>query len=329
MNARGAPVLRQPLLRQTGAWWRHRATWASVRAALLLGLGIASDCAVAAAGEGGGTGRIETLADIEYARPGGRALRVDLHRNLAARPSPVLVHVHGGGWSRGARPSRKAFASALAMGFSVVAVEYRLAGEAHAPAAVRDVRCALAWVGRHAARYGLDASRIVVEGVSAGAHLALLAVLAGDDAEFDAGCGPVPPVAVLVDRFGIADVRAWRPASGAVARWIGPRADAADYAARLSPIRYLHRAMPPLFIVHGDADPVVPFAQSRRLHDAVRALGVPVALQVVAGGGHGGFTNAQAAAIDAALCLFLRGHGVPACGGRPARSPDPGKGGDP
>ncbi|MEZ0469878.1 alpha/beta hydrolase fold domain-containing protein [Luteimonas salinilitoris] len=329
MSVRGAPALRQPLLRQAGARWRRRAAWAASYVALLLGSGIAPGRAAMPAGEGHGIGRIEMLADIEYARPGGRALHVDLHRNLVARPSPVLVHVHGGGWSRGARPPREAFAWAYAMGFSVVAVEYRLAGEAHAPAAVRDVRCALAWVGRHAARHGLDASRIVVEGVSAGAHLALLAVLAGDDAEFDAGCGPVPPVAVLVDRAGIADVQAWRPASGAVARWIGPRADAVDYAARLSPIRYLHRAMPPLFIVHGDADPVVPFAQSRRLHDAVRALGVPVALHVVAGGRHGGFTDAQAAAIDAALCLFLRGHGVPACDGRPARSPDPGKGGDP
>lgn len=311
-----------------------RGALAARAAAVLLAMSLTTAPAEASGRNTGRHGDGLSSKDVVYEVAGGRALRVGIHRNLAVLPSPVLVHVHGGGWSRGTRPPRAAFAAAMAMGFSVVTVEYRLATEAKAPAAVLDVRCALAWIGRHAGDHGFNASRIVVEGESAGAHLALLAVLAGDAAGFDADCGPLPRVAALVDRFGIVDLQAWHPPSGAVERWLGPRADFEDYTARLSPLRYVGRDMPPLFIVHGDADKVVPISQSRGLYDAVRALGVPVAFHVVPGGGHGRFTEEQKASIDAGLCLFLHENGVLLRSvfprnGRPARSPDPCKGGDP
>ena len=66
----------------------------------------------------------------------------------------------------------------LAMGFAVVNVDYRLAQVAPAPAAVEDGRCALRWVFRHAQQYSLDPERIVVGGMSAGGHLALLTAMA-------------------------------------------------------------------------------------------------------------------------------------------------------
>lgn len=255
---------------------------------------------------------IETRADVVYQTLESRALHVDVHRLRATRPTPVWVYVHGGGWSRGQRPAAEAFSAAYAMGYSVVTVEYRLADEASAPAAVQDVRCALAWVQRAGADYGLDSQRVVVEGGSAGAHLALLAVAAADDPDFDVGCGALPHVLAVVDRFGITDVAAWHPPSGAVQRWLGARADDTTWKRQLSPVSRLHAGMPPIFIVHGDADPVVPIAQSRQLLAAATALGIPAQLKVVAGGKHGGFDVAQEARIANALRIFLRSHGAPA-----------------
>ncbi|GAB3064678.1 hypothetical protein GCM10027214_33680 [Stenotrophomonas tumulicola] len=265
---------------------------------------------------------IKSRVDVRYHVVAGRALHLDVHRLQSSRPTPVLVFVHGGGWSRGARPPRASFEAAFAMGFSVVAVEYRLADEAPAPAAVRDVRCALAWVGREAATLGFDRRHIVVEGASAGGHLVLLAVAARDDPEFDAGCGRMPAIAAVVDRYGITDLAAWHPASGAVDRWLGPHAGDARYLRQLSPLARLDSRMPPLFIVHGDADRVVPLAQSQALFAAATALGVPVTLHVVTGGGHGAFDADATARLDVALRTFLRAQHVPVLDGSPAPLPD-------
>lgn len=265
---------------------------------------------------------VESRVDVPYQVVDGRTLHVDVHRLVSPRPTPVRVFVHGGGWSRGARPPRDSFAAAFAMGFSVVAVEYRLADEAPAPAAVRDVRCALAWVGREAGAMGFDRAHIVAEGASAGGHLALLAVAAQDDPAFDAGCGPVPPIAAVIDLYGIADLASWHPPSGAVERRLGPHAGDAGYLRRLSPLTRLHARMPPLFIAHGDADPVVPLSQSRALFAAATALGVPVWLHVVHGGKHGGFDAEATTRLDAALRTFLRAQNVPVLDGSPALPPD-------
>ena len=284
--------------------------WAIVAA--LCACAIAASPGAACAHEPVSQNSVQTLADLDYQVVGERSLHVDLHRLQATTPTPVWVYVHGGGWSRGARPTKQAFAAAFAMGYSVVAIEYRLAAEAPAPAAVQDVRCALAWVARHGAAHGLDTTHVVVEGGSAGGHLALLAIAAADDPAFDAGCGPLPRITAIVDRFGITDVANWHPPSGAVERWLGARAGDAAWMRQLSPLARLHADMPPLFIVHGEADPVVPIEQSRQLLAAAQALGIPAQLHVVPGGKHGGFDPHEEARIMVALRAFLLAQGAPA-----------------
>ena len=251
------------------------------------------------------------LRDLVYAMREGQPLGLDLYRAGGSRPGPVLVHVHGGGWSRGARPpSSGMFTTWLANGISVVAIDYRLSGQAHAPAAVQDVRCALAWIRTNARHYGLDQRRIVLQGVSAGGHLALLAAFAPAHAGFDApGCAPTPVAAVL-DYYGIADLTTWHPSSRAVQRWIGPRVDSQAYAWELSPQRHVRTGLPPVFIAHGDEDQTVPLAQSQRLLSALQREGVAASLQTVPGGRHGNFSAAQTAEVDAAALLFLRRQGV-------------------
>ncbi len=134
--------------------------------------------------------------------PGTMDLHLDVYQVPSAKPTPVVVQVHGGGWIRGDRPnSYRSFAGLLAAGISVVTVEYRNAKDAPAPAAIEDTRCAMAWVKANAAKYNFDPTRVILYGGSAGGHLALMGGYA--PASFNpAGCTDQPHVAAVLDFYG-------------------------------------------------------------------------------------------------------------------------------
>ncbi|MCU0794915.1 MAG: alpha/beta hydrolase [Akkermansiaceae bacterium] len=125
----------------------------------------------------------DVVRDLPYVRDAGPLQKLDVHR--PALPSgkrlPVVVAIHGGGWKAGdkADPS---FIDPLATwfgnrGFLVVSLNYRLSPAVRHPGHVRDVRAALAWIGKNIPRYGGDPAQIYLAGHSAGAHLAALAAV--------------------------------------------------------------------------------------------------------------------------------------------------------
>ena len=84
-------------------------------------------------------------------------LHIDVYQVPSSKPTPVILQIHGGGWIRGDRPtSDRSFGPFMAAGMSVVTVEYRNAKDAPAPAAIQDVRCAMAWVKRRRSRPSLS-----------------------------------------------------------------------------------------------------------------------------------------------------------------------------
>ncbi|MFT3997149.1 MAG: alpha/beta hydrolase [Asticcacaulis sp.] len=238
---------------------------------------------------------------------------VDVFVNPSAtadKPAPVLVYFHGGAWARGERPkAASSFGSFIKMGFSVVSVDYRLTAQATAPAAVTDALCALSWTKANAARYHFDASRIVAYGTSAGGHLALMAGLLPSSTHLaDAACGPLPKTAAILDYYGPTDlvpgVTAPKPWASLL-NWIGPVKDPAALAKEMSPMTYVQKGAPPVFIVHGTDDPTVPYAQSTLLHEALTSASVPTQFHTVQGGVHGKFSNEDKARINADLKAFL------------------------
>jgi acetyl esterase/lipase len=140
----------------------------------------------------------------------GPAGTMDLHLDVytvpSDKPRPVVIQIHGGGWIRGDRPSSsRSFGPFFAAGMSVVAVEYRNAIDAPAPGAIQDVRCAMSWVKKNAAKYNFDPNRVVTWGGSAGGHLALMAAYAPGSFN-PPGCTDQPRVVAVIDMYGASDV---------------------------------------------------------------------------------------------------------------------------
>jgi acetyl esterase/lipase len=254
--------------------------------------------------------RPEEIKDVSYLRVADVTLTLDLYRNPRPGPSPVLVYFHGGGWWKGQRPqSYGGFRGFLNMGFSVVTVDYRLTPVAAAPAAVQDARCALSWIKQNASKYNLDAGRVVTYGTSAGGHLALMAGMLPQSNDIDLPqCKDLPTVVAILDFYGptdLVDITDSENKRGWATRWIADSPDPADMAKRMSPITYVRAGLPPVFIVHGDSDPTVPYAQSVRLQRALDSVHIPNKFLTVPGGLHGKFEDGEKKAIQSSAREFL------------------------
>ena len=271
------------------------------------------------------------VRNVTYLRAGGMDLKLDLYQPQGTTsPSPVLIYFHGGGWTGGSKEgSARTSAPYLEMGWAVINVQYRLADAAHAPAAVEDCRCALRWVYRNAEQYNFDLERIVVTGGSAGGHLALTTGMLPESAGLDRQCPgdrnrtwstgdrstAELEVAAIINWYGITDVvdlidRPPGYSGNFTEAWLGSRTDREEVAKRVSPVTYVRPGLPPILTIHGDADPIVPHSHATRLHQALDEAGVPNELLTIAGGGHGGFTEAETLRIYATIRDFLSAHEI-------------------
>lgn len=203
---------------------------------------------------------------IAYRGGGNPAWQLDLAMLEPSGPElrPALVIVHGGGWnagSRRSRPYRRMLAEFALQGYVTISIDYRFLREAPMPEMVEDVRCAVRWLRAHAGEYGVDPDRIGAFGHSAGAHLAMMlgigdaAPPAEDDCEWDGYPSDVAAIAggstptVLPSRFGDSE--------------------------RFSPASHVSAEMPPLLLIHGTADPIVPIGPVDEYVEALQDAGAP------------------------------------------------------
>jgi acetyl esterase/lipase len=227
------------------------------------------------------------------------------------KPSPIIINIHGGGWNHGTKEEQGGFNTFFKAGFAVANIEYRLTGQAKAPAAIEDTRCALIYLIKNAKALNIDVNRIIIMGGSSGGHLALMGGLLANDHRFDNNCPGVEniKVAAIIDKYGITDVWDWaygpNLTSKSATNWLGEKANDEDFAKSVSPIQYINKNSPPIFIVHGDADPTVPYQQSVDLHKKLMEAGVKTEFITVAGGLHGKFEKEKNAEINKAIISFI------------------------
>lgn len=247
--------------------------------------------------------------DVIYASPRGyRPLTLDLYLPKSKGPVPLVVFVHGGAWAGGSSRSAeiigddfpKMFAALSARGYAVASINYRLSSEARFPAPVQDLNAALRFLRAKAADYGIDDSRVVLWGASAGAQISMLSAFDCKAHALDPAGGSTCVTAV-VDWFGPTNLMPAAEPSATSLAYLGCKpAECADAWKKASPINALSGAAPPFLIVHGDADTTVPLAQSQALLQALTALKVKAELKVVPGGNHL-FRGAARPEIDAAI----------------------------
>jgi acetyl esterase/lipase len=253
------------------------------------------------------------MSDITYFTAGNVDLKLDVHRRRGVPgPQPALIYIHGGGWIGGSKGGATSLLLPwFEMGYTIVNVEYRLLRAAPAPAAVADCLCALRFVATRAQNYGIDTSRLVISGESAGGHLALTTAMIPESAELDKPCPgvPLPKIAAVVNFYGITDVAdlldGANQKSYAVS-WIGNGDDRQELAKRLSPLTYVRPGLPPILTIQADADPIVPYSHSVRLQDALDKANVPHQLVTIAGGKHGMFTGDEYVRIYGEIRTFLK-----------------------
>ncbi|MCS7032436.1 MAG: alpha/beta hydrolase, partial [Phycisphaerae bacterium] len=151
------------------------------------------------------------LEDLSYVPEGHPRQKLDLY--LPPKPEtplPVVVWIHGGGWSSGSKDNPPAV-RLTSQGYAVASINYRLTDSATFPAQIHDAKAAIRWLRAHADHYGLDPARIGVWGASAGGQLALLLGVGADVPELEGTLGEhrdqSSRVACVVDYFGTVEFR--------------------------------------------------------------------------------------------------------------------------
>jgi alpha-L-fucosidase 2 len=239
--------------------------------------------------------------DVEYARPDGKPLLLDLHIPDGPGPFPTAILIHGGGFDGGHKNTnvRPLFEPLADSGFAWFSIDYRLAPAAHFPQAIDDVYTAIRWVKSHAAEYHVDVKRIAIIGESAGG---LLVNYAGTHET------PDTKIAAVVDFYGpveygeLAQQRREHPelfnmatidrhaANGGGIHFFGVEQLDAEGLAKLhalAPVTAVHRGMPPFLCIHGNKDDQVSYQQSVEMCAAMHKVGATCRLITIEDGGHG------------------------------------------
>lgn len=274
---------------------------------------------------------VKAWRDVTYiTEPNFRPQVLDIYVPAGNARRPLVLYIHGGGWFAGHTRQSGAFANfprvlaALAAeGFTVASLEYRLSGEARFPAQLRDVNAAVRFLRANAAQYRIDPSRVGLWGGSAGGHLAALGALTCRNTALDPAATSDACVQAAVPWYAITDFAAMpriaEPGSPEQ-RLFGCEGGPCDapITRDASPVSHVDASDPPILLIHGVEDKVVPLAQSQELEAAMKRAGAPVRSLYIANVDHSfiGKTpqvtrHASLQAINATFDFFHEVLGVP------------------
>ncbi|MFT5091587.1 MAG: acetyl esterase/lipase [Porticoccaceae bacterium] len=244
---------------------------------------------------------IQVSRDIEFAKVDGHSLKLDLYRPVGATSPQLVVWVHGGAWRAGSKDGMP-LGELVRRGFAIASVDYRLSPVAKFPAQVHDCKAAIRFLRAKAKQYGYDASRIGIAGSSAGGHLVAEIGVTNGHPKLEGTVGEhldqSSSVHAIVDYYGPTNFLTILKQSTphglsvrvpALQLLLGSQPEENPALAKLaSPVFHVDKNDPPLLIIHGDQDPQVPINQSHELHGHYKEFGLPVRLEVIHGGAHGG-----------------------------------------
>ncbi len=253
----------------------------------------------------------EVKTDIVYKTIGKKELHLDLYypEQKPAGKYPVVVYTHGGGWAAGSKNAAKVANMGKTVlgftekGFCVAAVQYRLyskKGIVTIKDCVTDAKDAIRFLAKNSEELHVDTNRVFTFGDSAGGHLAQMLLLCPPDLfPGDEGlAGESYTTVAGVSWYGPSDFQDmqlfnhddrpdFRDRFGP--RILPPGSDPADKDAlykEMSPVTYLKKDSPPLFMIQGDSDTTIPVKHAYHMEKLAKELGAPVETLIVKHAGH-------------------------------------------
>ena len=224
---------------------------------------------------------------------------LDLYVPPGKGPFPLVFWIHGGGWHSGDKLESGIHLALkfLPKGFALASINYRLTADSPFPAQIEDCNVALAYLRHRADRFRIDPDRVGTLGHSAGAHLAALMACTGNEKRFTSDpqaslrvqasvCWAIP---ADLDR----DRGKWpatsmmhNPASAPLWGFFPNKRYDGEFARMASPASYVHAEVPPVLIVHGQQDELVPPGQAVAFAESLKEAGVSITLRLVSNRGH-------------------------------------------
>jgi len=260
--------------------------------------------------------------DVVYRTVGNKKLQLNIYlpdefigeppwwTNDGKGKKPTLLYIHGGGWVEGSKDERALnVLPYVYRDWVVISINYRLAKDAKAPAAVDDCLVALEWIYANADKYDIDTDRIVVSGGSAGGHLALLTGMLREGDQLCGGkltVGNTRKVAAIVNWYGVTDFTI----NPHPLEWFGEDIDLEEFVRTLSPVNYVREGGTPVLTIHGSEDYAVPVKQAVNMHKKLREVGTQENLLLIDGKKHGDFTHKELSQIYQQIWRFLESAGI-------------------
>ena len=269
--------------------------------------------------------KVDVRFDQPYAGTSNRFQMLDLYlpkQPVDDKPLPVVVFIHGGGWSGGDRKGYAVPAATLAASgkYAAISVGYRLSAEAHWPQQIFDCKAAIRWIRAHAKELNLDADKIGVTGASAGGHLVTLLGLTGGNKELEGDIGENTSqssrVTCVVNVCGPTDLAlplmqgdAAKNDDPAVSGLLGGKVrKKLELAKEASPLTYVTAEAVPIMTLHGTQDMRVNFTNAEKLDAALKKVGATSLLIPIVGAGHGiPFGPELNKRVQAFWDMYLRG----------------------
>jgi acetyl esterase/lipase len=205
------------------------------------------------------------------------------------RPVPVVIWTAGSAWraDNGKHSAHLLAERLLPAGYAVAGVSIRSSAQVRFPGQLHDIKAAIRWLRANAGKFGLDPDRIGIMGDSSGGWTTAMAAVTGDAPEMEGSVGVTGPSSAV--RAAIAfypptdflsmDQWALKRCEGAAchdspgspeSRLVGcPIQQCPDQVKAASPLRYVSPGDPPILILHGNSDPLVPHQQGEALYMAL------------------------------------------------------------
>ncbi len=226
---------------------------------------------------------------VIYKSTNNKPLTLDIYKSKkeSKKSSPVIIYVHGGSWVYGTDSIPQALSPILDIfreeGYTIISVSYEMSHNSiDFKKQISDVKDAIRWVYKNSNAYNLNTNEIGLMGISAGAHLSLIAAYSENDAFIDSPDLAEYPsrVKYLLDCFGPTDLSTLYPSNidSNLAKVFNSIENKEELIKKYSPINYLKKGLPKTMIIHSKVDSLVPYSNSETLYTESKKLGNPVEL---------------------------------------------------